>query len=72
MFQPLSPFAKAQKRVMGQQSNWLNNRIKRENSDVLRFQYKVTILFHVKLKIFTGLCGQVANIASLLNYIFRD
>ena len=28
-----------------------NNKMQLENSDVPRFQYKVTVLFHVKLKI---------------------
>ena len=39
------PLTTAQKTVMGQQSNSLKNRMKRGNSDVTLFQYKVTVLF---------------------------
>ena len=41
----------AQKTVMGQESNSLKNKMKRENSDVSLFQYKVTILFLFPLSV---------------------
>ena len=39
------PLTTAQKTDMGQQSNSLKNKMKRWNSDVPLFQYKVTVLF---------------------------
>ena len=48
-----APLAIAQKSVVRQQSKRLKkNKMKRGNSDVPRFQCKVTVLFHLKLKIF--------------------
>ena len=51
MTEPI-PLATAQSLVVGQQDNRLKNIMKRGNSDadVPRFQYKVTVLFHLKLK----------------------
>ena len=42
----------AQNKVVGQQSNSLKSRMKRGNNDVPRFQYKVTVLFLLKLEMF--------------------
>lgn len=49
----------AQKLVLGQQ----NNRLKeRGNSEVPRFQYKVIVLFHIKMKKFLRNCVRVVAI----------
>ena len=45
----------------GLQSNSLIKTIKRGNSDVPRFQYKVIVVFHIKLKIFPRLSVKVVN-----------
>ena len=53
MIEPV-PLTTAQKTVMGLKNNRLKKkkRMKRGNLDVPRFQYKVTVLFHLKLKNF--------------------
>ena len=37
------------------------NRMEKGNSDVPKFQYKVTVLFYLKLKMFPWLCVKVVN-----------
>ena len=52
------PLTRAQKVIIGQQSNRTTttiatkNRTKRGNSDVPKFQYKVNVLFLLNLKMF--------------------
>ena len=43
------------------------SRMKWVNSDVTRFHYKVTIPFHLKLKMFPCLCQKVVNTYKIHN-----
>ena len=47
------PSPTSQEFVIGQESNRLKeSRTKKGNSGVPKFQYKVSVLFHLKLKLF--------------------
>ena len=68
-----APLTTAQKFILRQQSN----RSKKGNSNVSRFQYKVIVLFHQKLKTLFCICVKVLNafkilLAGLLTYIIPN
>ena len=44
--------------------------MKGENSDVPKFQYKVTVLFHQKLKMFTENCYIILSFYTHTQYIY--
>ena len=47
-----APSRTVEKLVLGKRSSRLKNRTKRGNSDIPRFQYKITVLFNLELKMF--------------------